>query len=279
MISIKLANQMKALRPNVQEKTLNGYIKCLHRLNHELAIESSTFLDDPAEVKKYFQFKRYKDHTKKFHYEAIILFLGSFKVKKRELIEQYRFECGRLSHLQVKPMKLNQTWKENLVDASEVYKLLQRFEEQIRDLEVLTKNVLDTYEFKLLQRYVILSIFLQHPWIKNTMADIGMDDVGEERGNYMVKRDGCWVITVTKYKCVKYYGAKSLQLSEKTTPFVDCLLRHNRNSKVLLVEVLDRTTRLSRNGFTKVLMSLFNKHLRKNISSNLLKYIILTAKS
>ena len=85
MITIKLKTQLQKYCPQASEKCLQKYISSLYRLNNCVNIESSSFLDNPQEIKEFLEFKRYTDFTKKYYYQIIFIFLNSFKKKKKIL--------------------------------------------------------------------------------------------------------------------------------------------------------------------------------------------------
>ena len=269
MITIKLRSQIKNYCPQASQNCLNKYISSLYRLNNSVNIESSSFLDNPKEIKEFLEFKRYTDFTKKYYYQIIFIFLNSFKKKKSELIDKYRYELNILNHKQRKTMTLSDENKNNLIKVSQIDNIITNYKSIIRDLNILELESIDTYKFKILQRYIILSIFKLEPKIRCSLSSINVNKKADNI-NYLHYNNNTYSI---HNKLKKYYGTLIINISENLNKYIKCLLKHNNNKNFLLVE-LNRNKKLNSNGFSKIILHLFKSELNKNICVNLFKYIL-----
>ena len=272
MITIKLRTQLQNYCSNASQNCLNKYISSLYRLNNSVNIESSSFLDNPKEIKEFLEFKRYTEFTKKYYYQIIFIFLNSFKKKKSELINTYRNELNILNHKQRRTMILSDENKNNLIKVSEIDNIITNYKSIIRDLNILNLESIDTYKYKILQRYLILEIFKLEPKLRCSLSSIHVNKKAENI-NYLQYNNNTYSIHINKYKLKKYYGTLIINISENLNKYIKCLLKHNVNKNFLLVE-LNRNKKLNSNGFTKIILHLFKSELNKKICVNLYKYIL-----
>lgn len=265
----RLIEQIKISRPNLKLATIEKYGSLLKKLNGNKTIMSIYFLKDPKKIVKFMEFKRYKDSTKHLIYIAINVLLCSYTDKNTELIEHYKFEMNKLSRSQKKkiPKQNNCTITLNDLD-----KIITKYERILKDLNISSLDKIDNYTYKILQKYVIISLIKVYPE-SNIFIDLHIKKKSDDI-NYIYKRSDNYYIVHNTRKCKKYDGQIKIKIMSKLSEYIDLLIKHSYDNEYLLTHGFDRKTKLSHPSYTKKVNHIFKTELNiNNVSTTVLKYV------
>ena len=273
-MDIRIIEQIQKHRPKLLMKTIQRYGMLLKRLNNDKIIMSTVFLNKPQKIAKFMQFQRYKDSTKHAMYVAINVLLTSYQHKKEDLIKDYKFEMNKLSRAEnCEKVKLGDETKRNIITVEQIDNLITKYESVLLDLEISKLEEIDSYSYRVLRKYVILSLIRVNPRMGNKYTDLDILNKSDDK-NYIYKRSDNYYIVINTLKTKKYDGAIKFKLTTKLSRYIDYLIKHSNNNQYLLCQK-DRKTKMTGNGYINQLLKMFYQEYNiKRVSINVLKYVL-----
>ena len=153
-----LQETIKKSRPNVKESTIKMYSTNLNKLKKLFETDNYSFLNKVNEVKD--KLKDLSYTTQRNYYNSIIILLLALD-KDKELIDKYndmRDELNKKYEDQQATGTISEKQKENFVDIKEVYDMINKIGNEIKEKKIKKKEDLTGKEKQLLMIYIIYNI-------------------------------------------------------------------------------------------------------------------------
>lgn len=284
----KLISKIKVDRPKLKDSSIKLYIRNIKKLNILLGnktFDNLDFLKNKSNVDAILKDK--SKHTIKTYYASIVVVLmtdgypskliKSYRDNMEELLKSFNTE----NEHQIKSENMQKNW----LDWSEILAIANKIKKRVTLEGILDKTVLTNQEQKLLDNWLISSLYTvdpdNHPPIRLGYA--GMIIIKEkdylkskdDKLNYLViKSPSKKYFIFNDYKTDDSYGQIKIDVSKKLNKVLTEYLNFH-NSKYLLLNNKDEE--LSSNGLTKALNSIF-KITGRMISVSMLRHAYLTYK-
>tara|TARA_R110000782_G_scaffold222882_1_gene309871 strand:+ start:5056 stop:6003 length:948 start_codon:yes stop_codon:yes gene_type:complete len=271
---------MKA-RPNLKPNTIKMYLFNLNKLKKTFSQEDLKFLSDVEEVTD--KIKHLHFTTQRNFYNAIIVYLRAKDPDNKDidkydkirnlLNEQYKTENdkGTISTKQ----------SDNFVDIDVLHGMLKKMEQEIKDQKLKKKESLSPKEKTLIQVFTIYSILLKIP-LRNDLAGMSvisktqynkLSQKEKEDGNYLVNYKNKLEFVLNEYKTSKKYNEKIISIDKDLEKIIRMYLRKNEGS-VLFTSSTGKP--YTRNALSQLLLKTSQKYLGKNISTTMIRKIVLS---
>tara|TARA_R110002126_G_scaffold18542_2_gene70848 strand:+ start:3543 stop:4490 length:948 start_codon:yes stop_codon:yes gene_type:complete len=286
---MSIVEKIKENRPNIKETTINSYFQYIKKiyqiLNDTTELPKNVnFLNDFEEIDKIME--KYKPNTKKNYYSAIVVALKAYE-KDKDLISKYeevRDEVQTNYDNMTKANKKTDKQKENWVSLEEYDKLIEKYKKEIKIKKYFTIKELNKKGYETLKEYIILLTYRYLP-LRNDFANMKIlskrsyDSISKkdkEENNYLVgtKATG-FKFYINDYKTKKTFGNKVIDIPEKVEKEIKKYVKQNPTEYFLT-----DTNRnpITPNGITKLLTKIFQNEYNKNVSSSMIRHIILSEK-
>jgi hypothetical protein len=272
---------------NIKESSANTYINNLNKINKLLGNNKLLNFDFTKQYDKIIDLinKESKTTNKKNLLTAIIVALGTYTPKETELINKYNIVLKQLNTEYfdfLKTQTRTDTQATNWITYEEITNFLNKLKIAITSQRLLIKPDLTKQEFNLLQEYIILSTYLIFP-IRNNFSNMRVvtkkeyiDDIEQLQHNYLVIDGSSKYFYINIYKNVRSYGSKIFKLPVKLNKLVSKWLNHNKTGWFL---IKNNKLPLNSNNITQFLNKMFYKEFKKNISSSMIRHILISHNS
>jgi hypothetical protein len=286
---MNIKEQIKEQRPNIKDSTVDSYFQYLKKIYQTLHETN----ENPKNVNYLADFdgieqimEQYKPNTKKNYYSAAVVALKAFG-KDPKLIAKYeairdekQLEYDTMAKANSKTEKQKQNW----VSLNEYDGLLDKYREQIKLERLFSKSELSKKENEISKEYIILLTYRHLP-MRNDFANMRVLTprafkklpAGEQdKNNYLVgTSQSGYKFHINDYKTKKTFGNKVIDIpSEIQKDFKKYLSKNT--SGYFLVDQSGRP--ITPNGITKLLNKIFKREFGKNVSSSLIRHIVLSEK-
>ena len=277
---------IRKARPNIKDSSLNMYNQNLKKLLGDA--KDHKLLLDFEEVEKKLEGKT--DNTKRNFYNSIIVYLQAVKTPPKVLrkYETKRDELNDRYDTVQSSGQLTAKDKENFVDVVELREMLVKMKKEI-NLKKLNKKDIDKFskdDKELYDGFFLFSSYMELP-LRNDLADVeiitkakynDLDDDDKTDRNFLVLQNGVkgYFLSLNNYKTNKKYKEKIIPIPKNLMTTYRHYVKKQRDFKYLITT--KRGQKVSRNYFTQFLQKISKKYLGKNISTTLLRKIILSDK-
>lgn len=271
---------MKA-RPNLKPNTIKMYLFNLNKLKKTFDKEDLKFLSDVEEVKD--KIKHLHFTTQRNFYNAIIVYLRA-KDKDNKDIDKYdkiRNQLNEQYKTENEKGTISTKQSDNFVDIEVLRDMLSKMEKEIKDQKLKKKTTLSPKEKTLLQVFTIYSILLKIP-LRNDLAGMSvisktqynkLTQKQKEDGNYLVNYKNKLEFVLNEYKTSKKYNEKIISIDKDLEKIIRMYLRKNEGS-VLFTSSTGKP--YTRNALSQLLLKTSQKYLKKNISTTMIRKIVLS---
>jgi hypothetical protein len=277
---------LKKFKPDLSEKSLKVYTNTINKILKDLdGCDDLKCLEDTKKVIKYLDSKDVSFLTKRNYYNTIIVFMQA-KEKPENIIKIYQDKRDILNDEYLnfqktgeKTEKQQKAWA-TLEELNDVKNKLQKETDKINKKDNYTKKDLQT-----IQNYFILSFYLDTP-LRNDLNNTKviklnqynkLSEQEKKESNYMVYGNK-YFLSLSQYKTAKKYGLKKIDLSNDIIKaFRLWQDKFNPNKDYLLINI-NTNEPMSSHQLTLTLTKLFKKYLDKNISTTMLRHIVLSEK-
>jgi integrase len=238
------------------------YLSQLTKLNDGKEPSNYKFLQDTEAIEK--KLEKYSTNSKRTFYIAIVSFLPE-KNKTRKFYYEKMMEINKATRDNTDK---SEKQKENWLSQDEVREVWSKLRDEAESL--LTKKSLNQVETKLLQSYVILSLFVLQPPRRSLdytqmMVVPSFNENLDKQYNYLSLKDKTFYFN--NYKTAGTYKTQTVPISDEL--FI--ILKKYRKSGLLLQN--------NEKALTSPQMTLIlNKVFGKKISVSMLRNIYMTSK-
>jgi len=277
---------LKKFKPDLSDKSLKVYNNTINKILKDLdGCDDLECLKDTKKVIKYLDNKDVSFLTKRNYYNTIIVFLQA-KNKPENIIKVYQDKRDKLNDEYTefqksgkKSAKQEKSWA-TLDELNDVKNKLRIETDKINKKDDYTKKDLQT-----IQNYFILTFYLNTP-LRNDLNNTKviklnqynkLSDEDKNASNYMVYGSKNF-LSLSQYKTAKKYGLKKIDLSNDIIKaFRLWYDKFNTNKEYLLIN-LNTNKAMSSHELTITLTKLFKKYLGRNISTTIIRHVVLTEK-
>lgn len=277
---------LKKFKPDLSEKSLKVYNNTINKILKDLdGCDDLECLKDTKKVIKYLDSKDVSFLTKRNYYNTIIVFMQA-KNKPENIIKIYQDKRDKLNDEYTdfqksgnKSEKQKKAWA-SLEELNDVKNKLRIETDKINKKDNYTKKDLQT-----IQNYFILTFYLNTP-LRNDLNNTKviklnqynkLSEEEKKESNYMVYGNKNF-LSLSQYKTAKKYGLKKIDLSNDIIKaFRLWHDKFNPNKEYLLIN-LNTNEPMTSHQLTITLTKLFKKYLDKNISTTMLRHIVLSEK-
>ena len=277
---------LKKFKPDLSDKSLKVYNNTINKILKDLdGCDDLECLKDTKKVIKYLDNKDVSFLTKRNYYNTIIVFLQA-KNKPENIIKIYQDKRDKLNDEYTefqksgkKSLKQEKSWA-TLDELNDVKNKLRIETDKINKKDDYTKKDLQT-----VQNYFILTFYLNTP-LRNDLNNTKviklnqynkLSEKEKKESNYMVYGSKNF-LSLSQYKTAKKYGLKKIDLNNDIIKaFRLWYDKFNPNKEYLLIN-LNTKEPMTSHQLTLTLTKLFKKYLNKNISTTMLRHIVLSEK-
>ena len=286
---MSIKEKIREQRPNIKDTTIDSYFQYLKKIYqklHETAEipKNVNYLTDFDGIEKIME--PYKPNTKKNYYSAVVVALKAFE-KDPELIAKYeairdakQLEYDTMAKANSKTEKQKQNW----VSLAEYDGLLNKYRKQIKVEKLFTKSELSKKENEILKEYIILLTYRHLP-MRNDFANMRvltprafkkLPTGEQDKNNYLVgTSQSGYKFHINDYKTKKTFGNKVIEIPSGIQKDFRKYLSKITSGYFLS----DQSGRpITPNGITKLLNKIFQREFGKNVSSSLIRHIVLSEK-
>ncbi len=291
-MSIKSKNPSEDIskaRPKLKPNTVKQYETQLKRLQKLFDTDGFDFLKNVDEVVDRLKDKHFT--TARNFYNSIIVLLMALNHDKKQdkLIEKYVSIRDKLNEQYAEDQssgKISEKQKNNFVEISEIQKMLNQMENEIKRDKLKKKENITRNDLNLLLGYTLFSFLLRLP-TRNDMSGMkiiskteynNLTDKQKENENYLVKEKSKMFLVLNEYKTNKKYGEKKIDVPKDLEKILRMFIRITKksNGDVLFTNLKGDT--ITRNGISQLLIKTSKEYLNKNISTTMMRKIVLSDK-
>jgi hypothetical protein len=277
---------LKKFKPDLSDKSLKVYTNTINKILKDLdGCDDLECLKDTKKVIKYLDDKNVSFLTKRNYYNTIIVFMQA-KEMNTDIIKIYQDKRDKLNDEYMefqksgnKSEKQQKAWA-SLEELIDVKNKLRIEVDKINKKDTYTKKDLQT-----VQNYFIITFYLDTP-LRNDLNNTRviklneynkLTDKDKNESNYLVYGNK-YFLSLSQYKTAKKYGLKKIDLSNDIIKaFRLWYDKFNPNKEYLLIN-LNSNEPMSSHQLTITLTKLFKKYLDKNISTTMIRHVVLTEK-
>ena len=275
--------------PKLKPNTVKQYETQLKRLQKLFDTDGFDFLKNVDEVVDKLSDKHFT--TARNFYNSIIVLLMALNHDKKhdKLIEKYVTIRDKLNEQYAEDQstgKISEKQKNNFVEISEIQKMLTQMENEIKRDKLKKKENINRNDLNLLLGYTLFSFLLRLP-TRNDMSGMKiiskteynkLSDKQKENENYLVKEKNKMFIVLNEYKTKKAYGQKIIDIPKDLEKILRMFIRITKkdNGDVLFTNL--KGDPITRNGISQLLIKISKEYLNKNISTTMMRKIVLSDK-
>ena len=271
---------MKA-RPNLKPNTIKMYLFNLNKLKKLFEEEDLKFLSKIEEVKD--KIKELHYTTQRNFYNAIIVYLRA-KGGDDKLIEKYdtiRNSLNEKYKTDNESGKISDKQSKNFVEIEEVYKMINKMDNEIKQNKLKKKENLTSKEKELLQVYTIYNILIKIP-LRNDLAGMeaitrtqykALSEKDKQDTNYLIVDKNKLEFVLNEYKTSRKYKQKNIPIPKDVEKIIRMYLKKN-GMGVLFNSPGGKP--LTRNALSQLLIKTSQSYMNKSISTTMIRKIVLS---
>lgn len=270
-------------RPSAKTNTIKVYERNIKYVMNGLKATSYDFVKNIDEVMTFLSPKHYT--TQRNYLNALIILMLALNHDKvyDELIKKYDEQREKLTEQYDKDQEnhiISDKQKPNFISFDELKNMIERIGD---DLKGFKKRELNGKELLLLNMYVILQIHIRLP-LRNDLAGMisiqkrGYNKLNEEekkKTNYLIVEKGNIFLSLNEYKTNRKYKEVKINVPKDLQRLIRSFI------KIVGYGVMFKSsagTAISRNQLSQLLIKTSQKYIQKNISTTIIRKIILSHK-
>jgi len=286
---VNLTEKIKEARPNVKDNTVKMYVANLNKLQKMFDTDNWKFLENIDDVKKKLSHLHYTSQRNYFNSIIILLMALNHDKKYDKLIDEYneiRDEGNKKYQDDNATGVISDKQKENFVELSEVQKMIDEMEKEIKDKGLKKKDSLAPKEKQLIQVFILYNIYTRLP-MRNDVSGMTittkrlynkLSEDEKKENNYLVVEKNKMFFVLNQFKTSKKYKELDIDVPKDLEKLLRFYIRVNKlsNGDVLFTSSTGKP--LSRNALSQLFLKTSKKYLDKSISTTMLRKIVLSDK-
>lgn len=282
----KLTEIIKEARPNIKDNSIRMYVMNLEKLKNIFETDNFDFLKDEKKVLD--KLSNLSDNTIRNYLNAILIYLlaidkdDKFKAEIK-VYTDLRDDLNKKYEDSQASGQISAKQKENFVDITEIYKMIETMGKEIKDKKIKKKEDLTAKDKQLLMVYIIFNIYVRLP-MRNDVA--GMESISKRQynkltdeekkeKNYLVVEKTKMKMILNKYKTSKKYEENIIDIPKDLEKLLRLYIRINGMGTLFKSST---GTAISRNALSQLLLKTSKKYMNKSISTTMLRKIYLSSK-
>ena len=273
-----LKTLIKADRPDIKPNSLNAYLISLRKMNDNKEIESLDYLKDYDNIIDFLG--KFKLPTKRNYISSILVVLRAYNKKSYdEVLQKYReyltglnTEYNSVINTHQKDMKQQENW----TTLAELKKGLRIYQNQIRDLDLLNKDKLNTKQMNIIQSYLVVALYTLQPPVRLNYADMKIitdpKDIEDGKNYLLNKSRNKKSFIFQDYKTSGKHGKIDQPISKELNTIINKWLKVNKTNNFLIDQ---KGHALNANQLGKFISKAFG-FTGKKITLNLLRHIYIS---
>ncbi len=280
---MQLYSTIRKNRPLIKDSSIKAYISNIHKMQSAIDLPQNDSLDFLREHSKVISVLNTLDKitTRKNILASIVVVLKAEKFDPK-LIDIYSNLMKELNTKYFKGLedqKMTPKQKENWVDYKTIVELANAILNEVSKFK--DEQSLSPQQMKLLQDLVVIRSYLLSP-ARNTYAnmdviesyDYNKDNKDVNSTNHLILENGIpKMFILNSYKNSAHLGTRKIMIDSDTGNIIRLWLRHNKTGNYLITAT---GRKMTTNYLTKYLTHIFKSHLGKNISSSMIRHIMIS---
>jgi hypothetical protein len=286
---VNLMEKIREARPNVKDNTIKMYVANLTKLQKMFDTDNWKFLENIDNVKEKLKDLHYTSQRNYFNSIIILLMALNSDKKYDKLIDEYneiRDEGNKKYQDDNATGVISDKQKANFVELSEIQKMLNEMEKEIKDKNLKKKDSLTSKEKQLIQVYILFNIYTRLP-MRNDVSGMTittkrlynkLSEDEKKENNYLVIEKNKMFFVLNQFKTSKKYKELDIDIPKDLEKLLRFYIRINSlsNGDVLFTSSTGKP--LSRNALSQLFLKTSKKYLDKSISTTMLRKIVLSDK-
>lgn len=286
---VNLSEKIREARPNVKDNTIKMYVSNLNKLQKLFDTDNWKFLENIDNVKEKLKDLHYTSQRNYFNSIIILLMALNNDKKYDKLIEEYntiRDEGNKKYQDDNATGVISEKQKENFVELSEVQKMIDEMDKEIKDKGLKKKDSLAPKEKQLIQVFILYSIYTRLP-MRNDVSGMTittkrlynkLSEDEKKENNYLVVEKNKMFFVLNQFKTSKKYKELDIDIPKDLEKLLRFYIRVNglSNGDVLFTSSTGKP--LSRNALSQLFLKTSKKYMDKSISTTMLRKIVLSDK-
>ena len=286
---VNLMEKIREARPNVKDNTIKMYVANLNKLQKMFDTDNWKFLDNIDNVKKKLEGLHYTSQRNYFNSIIILLMALNHDKKYDKLIDQYntiRDEGNKKYQDDNATGVISEKQKKNFVELSEVQKMIDEMDKEIKEKGLKKKDSLAPKEKQLIQVFILYNIYTRLP-MRNDVSGMTittkrlynkLSEDEKKENNYLVVEKNKMFFVLNQFKTSKKYKELDIDIPKDLEKLLRFYIRVNglSNGDVLFTSSTGKS--LSRNALSQLFLKTSKKYMDKSISTTMLRKIVLSDK-
>ena len=292
--NVGLTDKIQAKR-KCKRSSCRVYSSNLRRINTEFSDKNFTInlkwlQDDSKKILEKIKKLSNINQQRNFVSASIIGFDILQDKKNKETFNQYLKTLNQKKAELQRSGEMTSKQKDKYIDFNQIKKLKRLLGREVNLSGLYKRQNVTKKDFLKIQRYLLLSLFVELPPVRNEYADVtviskkNFDKLEKKNNaNYLVTARGGYKFYFSKYKTARTYGQVVIYVPKYSKCLQRLLVKHIKylrkhfpeNDALLLSSNFGRMTR---NSMTKYLQRMFQQYFKKSISTTMIRQIFLTKK-
>lgn len=281
--------KIKESRPNLKDNTIKQYEVHLNRLKKIFDTDNFDFLSNVDDVMEKLKNNHYTSQRNTLNAIIVLLLALNIKNEYDNLISQYQSLRDKFNEKYVEDQlsgKISEKQKDNFVSLEEIQAMLNKMKKEITTQNLKKKENLTPKDKELLMVYMIFSFMVKYP-LRNDLAMMKYISKSEynkltleekKKQNFLVNDKNNLKVVMNEYKTSRKYGEKTFNLDGDIKRIVRMFIRLTDVKVGDYLLISGKGNPISKNYFTQLLVRTSQKYLDKNISSTMLRKIVVSDK-
>lgn len=287
MVDIK--EKIMEARPNAKESTIKMYVSNLNKLQKMFKTDTWKFLDNIEDVKEKLKHLHYTSQRNYFNSIIILLLALNSDNKYDKLLEEYntiRDEGNKQYQDDNATGVISDKQKANFAELSEVTEMINTMDKEIKDKNLKKKETLTGKEKMLIQVFILFSIYSRLP-MRNDVSGMTittkrlynkLKEDEKKENNYLVIEKNKMFFVLNQFKTSAKYKELDIDIPKDLEKLLRFYIKVNglSNGDTLFTSTTGKP--LSRNALSQLFIKTSQKYMKKNISTTMLRKIVLSDK-
>ena len=273
-------------KPNLSKQSIKVYVNTINKIKNNLdGKDDLKFLKNTKEVIKYLDDLDVSYLTKRNYYNTIIVFMQALKLDLN-IIKIYQDERDILNEDYVNNMKNGNYSEKKVINTITKKELDDVIDELEKEVSLLQSNTKFTNKEKHKIQMLFLLKFLVEIPLRNDLANTRiikykdykkLSDEDINSSNYFIYSPKKSFLSLSQYKTQKKYGLKLIDIPKSVMKYFYIWLKAVPDSEYLILNI-SKHTPATAHDITLLLTKFFKKRINKNISTTIIRSIIVSDK-
>jgi integrase len=284
-----MSEKIQKSRPNLKANSIKQYETHLNKLKKLFDSDNFDFLSDPKKVMNKLEDKHYTSQRNTLNAVIILLMALNLDEKYNDLIDSYQKIRDGLNDKYLEDQqsgKISDKQKNNFAELSEIMSMIDTMKKEIVKQNLKNKETLTGKEKELLMVYTIFSFLVKYP-LRNDLAGMKyisktnynkLTEDNKKENNYLVKNKNKLMMILNQYKTSKKYGEKIIELNPEISKVLRMYIKLTDKKVGEVLFTNSKGNPITRNGISQLLLKTSKKYLDKNISTTMMRKIVVSDK-